>query len=164
MFGHLRDLLRDLPRIGGGFVTLFRSLLTEDPADLSLGQLSAESRIAVRGRSNRYAVMISSARTRPEEVTLIVDIHTIDSPAHSDGHYAHFWKRLKARPRAVTHVEVRYDWRSGAGFVVDGTPSPADDCWRGTVDRHTRYAVSAALLDSRGKHLERLTVYQELAP
>ena len=41
---------------------------------------------------------------------------------------------------------------------------PADDLWRGALDRSTRYSVSAVLLDPSGNRLELLTVYQELTP
>ena len=87
----------------------------------------------------------------------------MDPRRHPPGH-AHFSKRLTARPLASTPVEVQYDWRTDAGFVVGEVRSPADDLWRGTLDRSTRYSVSALLLDLSGNRLERLTVYQELTP
>ena len=46
--------------------------------------------------------------------------------------------------------------------MVGEMRSPADDLWRGALDRSTRYSVNAILLDSSGNRLELLTVYQEL--
>jgi SAM-dependent methyltransferase len=53
------------------------------------------------------------------------------SPGTPHRHYAHFSKRLKARPLASTPVEVQYDWLTERGFVVGDVRSPADDLWRG---------------------------------
>ena len=160
----LRRLLSDIRRTVAGFIAFLQHLLIKDVVEIGLGQLSAESAVAVRGRQNRYLVTISNARTEPRDVTLAIDIYMVDSPTHPAGHYAHFSKRLKARPRASTSVEVQYDWLTGAGFVTDDVRSPADDLWRGALDRSTHYSLNALLLDPSGNRLELLTVYQELAP
>jgi hypothetical protein len=158
----LRQLSRDLGRIARGCAVLLRYLLTTDRLEIGLGEFSAESPVATRGRPNRYFVTISSVGSEPREVTLAIDIYTIDSPVHPGGHYAHFSKRMKVRPGCLTPVEVRYDWGTEAGFLIDGTPSGPDDLWKGTLDRITRYSVNAVLRDPRGTCLECLTVYQEL--
>jgi hypothetical protein len=160
----LRPLLSDIRRTGAGVIECLRHLLTGTIVEIGLGQLSAESSVAVRGRQNRYLVTISNARAEPCDLTLAIDIYAVDPPAHPTGHYAHFSKRLKARPLASTPVEVQYDWLTDAGFVVSDMRSPADDLWRGALDRPTRYSVSAVLLDPSGNRLELLTVYQELTP
>jgi hypothetical protein len=159
----LRRLLSDIGRTVAGFIAFLQHLLINDIVEIGLGQLSAESTVAVRGHQNRYFLTISNARTEPRDVTLAIDIYAVDSPTHPTGHYAHFSKRLKARPRASTPVEVQYDWLTGAGFVVGDTRSPADDLWRGALDRSTHYSLNAILLDPSGNRLELLTVYQELA-
>ena len=160
----LRRLLSDIRRTVAGVIAFFQHLVSGHIVEIGLGQLSAESTVAVRGRPNRYLVTISNAQTGPRDVTLAIDIHAVDPPAHPTGHYAHFSKRLKARPLASTPVEVQYDWLTDAGFVVGDMRLPADDLWRGALDRSTRYSVNAILLDPRGNRLELLTVYQELAP
>jgi len=160
----LRQLLSDLERIVEGFAAFLKYLLSRDVVEIGLGQLSAESTVAVPGRQNRYLVTISNARTEPRDVTLAIDIYAIDSPTNPGGHYAHFSKRLKAQPRASTQVEVEYDWFTTAGFLVDDMPSPPDDLRRGTLDRSAHYSVNAILLDPSGNRLELLTVYQELTP
>ncbi|PYO58543.1 MAG: hypothetical protein DMD83_03485 [Candidatus Rokuibacteriota bacterium] len=160
----LRRLLNDLRRIAQGFVGFLEYLLSRDLVEIGLGQLSAESAVAVRGRQNRYLVTISNARTEPRDVTLAIDIYAIDSPTHPGGHYAHFAKRLKAQPRASAQVEIRYDWLTRASFLVGDMPSRPDDLWRGTIERSARYSVNAILLDPDGNRLELLTVYQELTP
>jgi hypothetical protein len=160
----LRRLLSDIRRTVAGVIAFVQHLVTANIVEISLGQLSAESAVAVRGRQNRYLVTISNARTEPLDLTLAIDIYTVDPPTHPAGHYAHFSKRLQARPRASTPVEIQYDWLTGAGFVVGDMRSPADDLWRGAVDRSTHYAVNAILLHPSGKRLELLTVYQELTP
>ena len=158
----LRPLLSDIRRTIAGAIAFLQHLLTAHIVEISLGQLSAESAVAVRGRQNRYLVTICNARTEPRDLTLAIHIYAVDPPTHPTGHYAHFSKRLKARPRASTPVEVQYDWLTDAGFVVGEMRSPADDLWRGALDRSTRYSVNAILLDSSGNRLELLTVYQEL--
>jgi hypothetical protein len=160
----LRRLLSDIRRTAAGAIAFLRHLLTGTTVEIGLGQLSAESTVAVRGRQNRYLVTISNARPEPRDVTLAIDIYAVDPPAHPAGHYAHFSKRLMARPLASTPVEVQYDWQTDAGFVVGKRRSPADDLWRGALDRSTHYSVNALLLDPSGNRLELLTVYQELAP
>ena len=71
----LRRLLNDLRRIAQGFVGFLEYLLSRDLVEIGLGQLSAESAVAVRGRQNRYLVTISNARIEPRDVTLgIVDL------------------------------------------------------------------------------------------
>lgn len=157
-------LLSDIRRTVAGIIAFLRHLLTRDTVEIGLGQLSAASRVAVRGRQNRYLVTICNARAEPRDLTLAIDIYAVDPPTHPTGHYAHFSKRLTARPLASTPVEVQYDWLTDAGFVVGKMRSPADDLWRGTLDRSTRYAVNAILLHPSGKRLELLTVYQELTP
>src|SRR5947209_4645791 len=106
----LRRLLNDLRRIVEGSVAFLEFLLRGDIVEIGLGQLSAGSAVAVRGHGNRYLVTVSNARTEPQEVTLAIDIYAVDCPTHPGGHYAHFSKRLKARPRASAQVEVQYDW------------------------------------------------------
>ena len=160
----LRRLLSDIRRTVAGVIAFFQHLLTRNIVEIGLGQLSAESIVAVRGRQNRYLVTISNARTEPRDVTLTIDIYAVDPLTHPADHYAHFSKRLKARPRASTPVEVQYDWLTRAGFVVGDMWSPADDLWRGGLDRSTHYSVNAILLDPSGNRLELLTVYQELTP
>ena len=157
-------LLHDLRRIVEDSAAFLKYLLTRDLVEIGLGQFSAESTAAVRGRQNRYLVTISNARPEPRDVTLAIDIYAVDLPAHPTGHYAHFSKRLKARPLASTPVEIQYDWLTDAGFVVSEMRSPAEDLWRGALDRSTHYSVSALLLDPSGNRLELLTVYQELTP
>jgi hypothetical protein len=160
----LRRLLSDIRRTVAGVIAFLQHLVTGHNVEIGLGQLSAESTVAVRGRQNRYRVTISNTRTEPRDLTLAIDIYAVDPSTQPAGHYAHFSKRLKARPRASTPVEVQYDWLTGAGFVVGDVRSPADDLWKGALDRSTHYAVNAILLDPSGKRLERLTVYQELTP
>lgn len=160
----MRRLLNDIRRTVAGVVAFLQHLLTDHVVDIGLGQLSAESTIAVRGRENRYLVTIANARTRPRDLILAIDIYAVEPPAHPSGHYAHFSRRLTARPLASTPVEVEYDWLTGAGFVVGDMRSPPDDLWRGTLDRSTHYSVNALLLDPSGNRLELLSVYQELAP
>ena len=157
-------LLHDLRRIVEDSAAFLKYLLTRDLVEIGLGQLSAESTVAVRGGPNRYLVTIASVASEPRDVTLAIDIYAADSPTHPGGHYAHFSKRLKAQPRASTHVEVQYDWRTGAGFLVNDMPSPPDDLWRGTLDRSANYSLNAILLDTSGNRLELLTVYQHLTP
>jgi hypothetical protein len=164
VIARLGQLLRDLRRIAGGFALFLEYLVTTERVEIGLGQFSAESSVAARGIPNQYLVTISSARSEPMDVTLVIDIYAVDSPPRTDGHYAYFAKRLKARPRASTLVEARYDWLARAGFLLDGTPLAPDDFWRGTLDRSARYSVNAFLLDPHGDRLEVLTVYQELAP
>ena len=160
----LRRLLSDIRRTIAGVIAFLQHLLRGRIVEIGLGQLSAESTVAVRGRPNRYLVTISNARTEPRDLTLAIDIYAVDPPVHPAGHYAHFSKRLKARPLASTPVEVRYDWLRDAAFVVGDLRFPADDLWRGALDRSTRYSVNALLLDPSGNRLELLTVYQELTP
>jgi hypothetical protein len=160
----LRRLLSDIRRTVAGLIAFLQHLLTRDIVEIGLGQLSAESTVAVRGRQNRYLVTISNARTEPRDLMLAIDIYAVDLPTHPTGHYAHFSKRLTARPLASTPVEIQYDWLTGAGFVVGDMRSPADDLWRGALDRSARYSVNALLLDPSGNRLELLTVYQELTP
>jgi hypothetical protein len=160
----LRRLLNDLQRIAQGSVGFLKYLLSRDLVEIGLGQLSAESTVAVRGRQSRYLVTISNARTEPRDVTLAIDIYAIDSPTHPGGHYAHFSKRLTAQPRASTQVDIRYDWLTRASFLVGDMPSPPDDLWRGTLDRSAHYSVNAILLDPDGNRVELLTVYQDLTP
>jgi hypothetical protein len=160
---NVRHLLRDLRRVVGGLAALFRYRFAGEVVDLGLGQLSGAG-VAVAGRPNRYLVTIASTRTEPEDVTLIVDIYVADAPTHPDGHYAHFGKRLRAKPRTATQVEFEYDWRARASFVVDGVRYAADHLWRGTLDRKTRYSVSTVLQDALGTRVEVLTVFQELEP
>jgi hypothetical protein len=158
----LRRQLHDLRRVAAGPAAFVRYLVTRDPVDMGLAQLSAESTVATRGRQNRYLMTIASTRAEPQEVTLAIDIYTADSPTHPEGHYAYLVKHLKARPRASTKVEVTYDWHRQVDFLIDDRQSPPDDFWRGTLDRSTRYAVNAVLSDPSGIRLEVLTVYQEL--
>lgn len=160
----LRQVLNDLRRIVKGSVVFVEYLLSSELVEIGLGQLSAGSAVALRGRQNRYLVTICNARIEPQDVTLAIDICAVDSPTHPGGHYAHFSKRLKVQPRVSTQVEVQYDWLTKAGFVVDDMPSPPDDFWRGTLDRSAHYSVNAILLDPSGNRLELLTVYQELTP
>ena len=160
----LARLLHDVRRIGEDSAAFLTYLLTRDHVEIGLGQLSAESTVAVRGGSNRYLVTVASVASEPRDVTLAIDIYAADSPTHPAGHYAHFSKRLNARPRGSTPVEVRYDWRAGAGFLVNDILSPPDDLWRGTLDRAANYALNAILLDPSGTRLELLTVYQHLTP
>jgi hypothetical protein len=160
----LRRLLSDIRRTVAGSAAFLKYLLTRDIIEIGLGQLSADSTVAVRGRQNRYLITISNARTESRDVMLAIDIYAVDAPTHPGGHYAHFSKRLKARPRASTHVDVHYDWLTEARFGVGDMTSRPDDLWRGTLDRSTRYSVNAVLLDPGGRRLELLTVYQELTP
>jgi hypothetical protein len=158
----LRRALSDLRRIIGGSVTFVECLCTRDPVEVALGQLSEASTLAVRGQPNRYAVTISNGRIDPQDVMLVIDIYTVDSPGHPVGHYAYFAKRLKTPSRASTEVKVQYDWLTRASFAVDGMASPPDDFWKGTCDRFASYSVNAILLDPRGKRLDFVTVHQEL--
>ncbi len=160
----LRRLLSDIRRTVTGVIAFLQHLLTANIVEIGLGQLSAESAVAVRGRQNRYLVTISNARTEPRDLTLAMDIYAVDPSTHPTSHYAHFSKRLTARPLASTPVAVQYDWLTDAGFVVGDKRSPADDLWRGALDRSTRYSVNAILLDPSGNRLELLTLYQELTP
>ena len=161
----LGHLLSDLRKIVGGGVAWFRYFVTEDPVTIGLGQLSAESPVAVRGRPNRYVVTVANATAESQEVRLSIDIYTLEAPSHPARHYAFFFTRLKARARASTRVVVEYDWASKASFVVDDdAPSLPDDLWRGPIDQATQYALSAVLLDGDGQRLELITIYQRLAP
>ncbi len=160
----LHRLLSDIRRTVAGVIAFFQHLLTGDVVEIGLGQLSAESALAMRGCQNRYLVTITNARTEPRDLTLAIDIYAVDPPTHPTAHYAHFSRRLKARPLASTPVEVQYDWLTDAGFVVDEMRLPADDLWKGALDLSTHYSVNAILLDASGKRLELLTVYQELTP
>ena len=160
----LGRLLSDLRRIAGGFLAFFGHLLTGHRVEIGLGRLSAHSTVAARGRQSRYLVTISNARIEPRDVTLVIDIDAGDPPIHTDRHYSHFSKRLTAPPRVSLPVEIRYDWRTNAYFMVDDLPLPPDDLWRGPLDRSGRYSVNAILLDPSGTRLEHLTVYQTLSP
>jgi hypothetical protein len=157
----LRQLLGDCGRTAWGSAKLLKYLFTRDPVEIGLGRLSAESPLAVPGRVNRYVVTICSAATESRDVTLTIDVTMLGSPSPSEGHYAYFSKHLKAPPGAATQVEIQYDWQVTARFLTAGTPSPADNFWRGSVDRAGRCSVSAILLDPNGTRLEILTVYQE---
>jgi hypothetical protein len=158
----LRRQIHDLRRVAAGLAAFARYLVTRDPVELGLAQLSAESTVAMRGGQSRYRMAIASTRSEPQEVTLTVDIYALDSPTHPDGHYACFVKHLKVQPRASTQVEVVYDWHQQVEFLVDDRRSPPDDFWRGALDRSTRYSVNAVLSDPGGIRLELLTIYQEL--
>ena len=61
----LRRLLSDIRRTVAGAIALLRHLLMGTTVEIGLGQLSAESTVAVRGRQNRYLVTISNARPEP---------------------------------------------------------------------------------------------------
>src|SRR5688572_25769943 len=159
----LRRLLSDMQRTVAGIIAFFRHLLGKQVVEIGLGQLRAESAVAVRGRQNRYLITISNARAEPRDVTLTIDIYA-EPPTDSTAHYARFSKRLRARPRGSTAVDVRYDWLGGADFVVGDMRAPADDLWRGGPHRSSAYSVNASLLDPSGHRLERLTVYQTLTP
>ena len=164
-FGKAQGWLpRDLGRLIEDSVAFLRCLLTTDPVELGLGQLSAASRVAVRGRSNRYVVTIASTRSEPVNVTLVIDIGAVDATPRFDGQYAHFSKHLKALPGVSTRVEIEYDWNARVAFLVDDTLFPPDEIGGATRDGSARYSVSATLLDARGNRLDLLTVYQELAP
>lgn len=158
----VRRLLHDLRRMLAGIATFVHELGSGETATVGLGQFSAESSAAVRGGQNRYRVTVSSVAAEPRDVTLVIDIYAAESP--NPGHYAHFSKRLRARPRVSMPVEVDYDWATAARFVVSGLPLAPDDFWRGTLDRSSAYAVHALLLDGTGKRRELLTVYQQLMP
>ncbi len=143
---------------------LVQYLLTTDPVDLGLAQVSAESAAATRGRASRYDVTIASARVEPSAVTLRIDIHDVGSPSRADGRRASFAARLAVAPRTSTDVVVDYDWRDHAGFRVGGVSLPPDDLWTGPLDRPGPYAVRATLLDPDGRRLDAVTVYQRLMP
>jgi hypothetical protein len=160
----LGHLLSDLRKIAEGTVAWLRYASTEDSVTIGLGLLSAESPVAVRGRPNRYVVTVNNATTEGREVTLSLDIYPVEAPSHPDRHYVFFLKRLKAQARACTRVEVDYDWKTEATFVVDDTPSLPDNLWRGSLDQPTQYIVSAVLFDGDGQRLELITIYQRLAP
>src|SRR5215469_3398369 len=161
----LRQVPGDLGQLVKDVRAFLRALLTHDTVDLALGGLFAESTLAQRGRPNRYAVTISSARPDLQDVTLTVDIYAADYAADPGvGHHAYFAKRLWARPMASTRVDVEYDWEKTAVFSVRSPPASAGDFWRGSFDTPTRYSVSAILRDSSGNVVDCLTVYQELAP
>lgn len=164
VMARLRRLLSDLRRIVGGSLAFLGYLLTGHRVEIGLGRLSTDSTIAEQGRQNRYLVTISNARIEPREVTLVIDIYADDATIHADRHYAHFSKRLTAPARASLPVDIRYDWRTNACFMVDDLPLPPDHLWRGTLDRSARYSVNAILLDPSGTRLELLTVYQKLSP
>ena len=132
----LRHLISDVRKIAEGAAAWLRYAVTEDPVTIGLGQLSAEFPVALRGRPNRYAVTITNATAEGQEVTLSMDIYPLEFPGHPARHYAFFFRRLKARARASTRIEVDYDWGTKASFVVD------DD----------------------GQRLELITIYQRLAP
>jgi hypothetical protein len=161
---HLRRLAHDVRRMLEGVRTFFRHLAAREAVSVGFGQLSAESPVAVRGGRNRYRVTISNARTESRDVTLVIDIAAADPGAAPMPHYVHFSKRLAARPRASLPVDVDYDWATAATFSVGGMPLAPDALARGRCDAATAYAVNAVLLDSAGRRLERLTVYQRLAP
>jgi hypothetical protein len=160
----LRQVPADIKRVIRDARLFLRALRTHDTVDLALGSLAAESALAQRGRTNRYAVTISSVRRDPQDVTLTVDIYAADPGALPAGHHAYFAKRLRARPMASTRVEVEYDWETTAGFSVDSAAASPDEFWRGPFDSPTHYSVCAILRDSRGSVVDRLTVYQELVP
>jgi hypothetical protein len=140
---------------------LVKDLLTTDPVDLGLAQVSADSAAATRGRASRYGVTIASARVEPSAVTLRIDIHDVGSPSRAAASFA---TRLAIAPRTSTDVVVDYDWRDHAGFRVGGVSLPPDDLWTGPLDRPGPYAVRATLLDPDGRRLDAVTVYQRLMP
>lgn len=160
----LRLWLADARRVAGGSVALLGYLLTRDRVEVGLAQVSAAAPAATRGGRNRYDVTVANASDGPVEVTLRIDIDGAEPPSRRDGRYATFSRRLGLGPRASMDVAIDYDWLTTAGFHVAGTPLPADDMRRGELDRPGGYAVSATLLDARGRRLDGVTLYQRLAP
>ncbi len=158
-----RLVWQDLRRMIRGTAAFFQYLLSKENIDVGLGLFSAESNLVVRGQQSRYVVRIANMSKEAYDVKLVIDISATEAPEHPEGHYGYFSKRLTAKPRASTPVEVHYDWLAAASFMIDGVPSPPDEFWKGEAGSPQLYSVNAILFDPNGNRLDTLTIYQELA-
>lgn len=158
-----RPLRRDVRRVLQGSVAFFGYLRTSELVEIGLDQLSAASRVVVRGQPNRYVATICNAGVEPRGVTLAIDIRSVASPASQDAAYACFSRHVTVPPRRSTRIEIEYDWFTKVDFVVDGANCLPGDVRMGSLDRCTQYAVNASLLEADGHCVERLTIYQELS-
>jgi hypothetical protein len=163
MVNGLRTIGRDLQRIVEAGRTCWRYLRSPECVDLGLGMFSAASPRAAAGQPQRYQVRIANASEERRAVTLSVDIYAVDRSQHPERHYACFTRRLTVDPRTACPVDVEYDWRTTARFVIGAAISPPDAFWRGEVQPPQLCLVQAIVYGDDGRELDKLIIYQEVS-
>jgi hypothetical protein len=126
---------RDLRDVVRGGRTLARRLASTDPVEVGFAAFSAAAAVARRGADARYVARIASAVDVPRSVKLLIDVYALRAPSNSDGHHAYFWRTVRIPPRAVSTVEIAYDWVRTAQFSWGGRALSPEHFWRGEIDR-----------------------------
>lgn len=159
-----KTALRDLGKTASGCVALVLYALTKDNISVCLSLFSAESSEAKSGVPTEYKVLLMNNGDRSLVVKLLIDVYFRSNPVHPAGHHGYFEKMIFLSPRKVHPVTFVHDWISRSFFRIEGVSFEPDNGWRGDCRAPGVYSLSAVLLSSEGKPLDRLMLIQELKP
>lgn len=159
-----KTALRDLGKTASGCVALVRYAFTKDNISVCLSLFSAESPEAKSGVPTEYKVLLMNNGDRSLVVKLLIDVYFRSNPVHPAGHHGYFEKMIFLSPRKVHPVTFVHDWISRSFFRIEGVSFEPDNGWRGDCRAPGVYSLSAVLLGSEGKPLDRLMLIQELKP
>lgn len=157
-------VLRDLGKMAKGCVALVRYAFTKDNISVCLSLFSAESAEAKSGVPNEYEVLLMNNGDRSLVVKLLIDVYLRTNPVHPDGHHGYFEKMIFLSPHKMHPVMFVHDWISRSSFKLEDVSFEPDNGWRGDCRAPGVYSLSAVLLGSEGKPLDRLMLIQELKP
>jgi len=156
-------VIGDLRRVISGIINFARYSLSDEKVPVSLSLLSSASFKTEAGRECRYDVSMANNTPQGLWTNLLLDIYQKDNPAHPEGHYAYYEKRVYLQARASQKIKIIYDWEKPPLFDIDGTVFSPDNSWRGSLNAEGKYIINAILKGEENIFIEQLTLIQELS-
>ncbi|MBI5675433.1 MAG: hypothetical protein HZC48_06350 [Nitrospirae bacterium] len=156
-------IIGDIRSIISGIINFARYSLSDENVPVSLSLFSSASYKTETGRACRYDVSIANNTPQGLWINFLIDIYQKNNPAHPEGHYAYYEKRVYLQTQASQKIKIIYDWEKPPLFDIDGTVFSPDNSWRGSLKEKGKYLLHAILKAEDGNFIEQLTLIQEVS-
>ena len=123
---------------------------------LCLAYFSSQSNIAKPKDKNHYTVKLTNntSTEQPLKIKVIIE--------HGNVCCGYFTKNIITSSESSLEMGIDYDWDNRAVFYLNGKSQEADEFWKRSFDSKGFYSLGAVLLDSEGKQIDRLNIFQKL--